>query len=46
MEEDIQIQRICQRHFEVALSVMTPRISAEDVAFYENYIVESGMRAH
>jgi len=46
MEEDMQIKRICQRHFEVALSVMTRRISAEDVAFYENYIVESGMRAH
>ena len=45
MEENIQMEQICQRHFEFALSVVTPRISAETIAFYDNYILESGMRA-
>ena len=45
LEEDISTKEICKRHFDFALTVVTPRITSETVAFYENYIIESGMHA-
>lgn len=45
LEEDIQAQQICQRHFDFSLSVVTPRITAETINFYENYVKESGLHA-
>ena len=45
MEENFHIEHICRRHFEFALSEVKPGISAETITFYENYFLESGMRA-
>lgn len=45
LEEDIQAEKIRQRHFDFALSAVKPRITAETVAFYERYVQESGMHA-
>lgn len=45
LEEDIQSKEIRRRHFDFALSVITPRITAETVNFYERYVQESGMHA-
>lgn len=45
LEEDIEIKEICKRHFDFALNIVTPRITAETIAFYENYVKESGVHA-
>ena len=45
LEEDIQTEEIRRRHFDFALSAVKPRITAETIAFYENYVQESGMHA-
>lgn len=45
LEQDIEAKEICQRHFDFALSVVTPRITSETIEFYENYVKESGLHA-
>ena len=45
LEQDIEAKEICQRHFDFALSVVTPRITRETIEFYENYVKESGLHA-
>ncbi|KAJ8297623.1 hypothetical protein KUTeg_024154 [Tegillarca granosa] len=43
LQEDINNQTIEQRHFDYALSVVTPRISTEMIQFYEQYLNKSGL---
>ncbi len=45
LEEDIEANEICKRHFEFSLSVVTPRITSETIDFYENYVKERGLHA-
>lgn len=45
LEESIEAHQICKRHFDFSLSVVTPRITAETVTFYEDYVKESGLHA-
>lgn len=45
LEEDIKTEEIRQKHFDFALSVVKPRITAETIAFYEKYVEESGMHS-
>ncbi|CAL8127317.1 unnamed protein product [Orchesella dallaii] len=39
LEEDITSQKISQRHFSQALSIVKPRITTEQIEFYENYSI-------
>lgn len=46
MMEDIDgAEHILRRHFDAALSEVAPRITADTVAFYEDYVHQSGVRA-
>ena len=37
LQEDIQSEVVDMRHFQLALSAVTPRISQELIKFYESY---------
>ncbi|XP_061165110.1 ATPase family gene 2 protein homolog A-like [Saccostrea echinata] len=45
LQEDIQSQKVEQRHFDKALTVVRPRISDQLIQFYQNYHLNSGLQA-
>lgn len=45
LEEDIAIRLVSKRHFEHSLKLVKPRITAETIQFYEDYVKESGMHS-
>ncbi len=42
MEEDVCAERVEQRHFEVGVRLVTPSITKEVLAFYEEFGLRSG----
>lgn len=45
MEESIQIDKVYARHFEKARKAVTPRITEEMIAFYDEFRNRSGLRS-
>ncbi|TPX44982.1 hypothetical protein SeMB42_g04146 [Synchytrium endobioticum] len=43
MDENIQASKVAMRHFEHAISVITPRITASMIEFYESFADRSGL---
>lgn len=43
LQEDIQAQCIIGRHFDQALTIVTPRIPDSLIRFYETYQQKSGL---
>lgn len=44
LQEDILSKRVEQRHFDKALTVVSPRISDQLIQFYQNYHLTSGLQ--
>ncbi|XP_062603692.1 ATPase family gene 2 protein homolog A-like [Saccostrea cucullata] len=45
LQEDIASERVEQRHFDKALTVVRPRISDQLIQFYQNYHLKSDLQA-
>ncbi|KAJ3016238.1 hypothetical protein HKX48_004149 [Thoreauomyces humboldtii] len=45
MEESVEAQEVCARHFQQAIASVTPRITAEMIAFYDAFRTRSGLRS-
>lgn len=45
IQEDADIERVEKRHFEAALSSVTPRISEESLRLYEQFAANSRLHS-
>jgi len=45
LQEDISTMEVSRRHFEEALTIVTPRISESLITFYEQYHTKSGLQS-
>ena len=45
MQENIEIEAVHRRHFDVALATVTPRIGDDSLRFYETFAANSRLHA-